>query len=133
MTQPLPKPTPESRPYWDGLKQRKLMLPYCLDCSKPHFYPRVVCPHCGLRRLEWRQASGRGTLYSFVVNHRPPPWRGKDPYVIAVVELDEGPRLMTNLVGVAPDPSRIECDSAVEIEYVDVTAEVTLPFFHPRK
>jgi uncharacterized OB-fold protein len=131
MTRPLPKATPESKPYWDGLKARRLMLPWCQDCGKAHFYPRIVCPHCGSRRIEWRQASGRGTLYSFVINHRPPAWRSKDPYVIAVVQLDEGPRLMTNLVGVAPDPASIRCDAPVEIQYEDVSDEVTLPLFRP--
>jgi uncharacterized OB-fold protein len=129
MSRPLPKPTPESRVYWDGLRARQLMLPRCLDCAKAHFYPRAVCPHCASRRLEWRRASGRGTLYSFVINHRPPAWRGPEPYVIAVIELEEGPRLMANLVGVAPDPSLIRCDAPVEIQYEDVTPEVTLPAF----
>ncbi|MFM9887099.1 MAG: Zn-ribbon domain-containing OB-fold protein [Burkholderiales bacterium] len=131
MTRPLPKPTPESQPYWDALKQRKLVLPLCIDCTKPHFYPRVVCPHCGSRRLEWRDASGRGTLYSFVINHRPPAWRKQEPYVIAVVELDEGPRMMTNLIGIPPDPALIRCDMPVEIVYEDVTPVVTLPQFRP--
>jgi uncharacterized OB-fold protein len=126
---PLPKPTPESLPYWEGLKARRLMLPHCADCSRAHFYPRVVCPHCGSRRIEWRKASGRGKLYSFVINHRPPRHMSSGPYIIAVVELDEGPRMMTNLIGVAPDPALIRCDAPVEIHYDDVTPEVTLPRF----
>lgn len=126
---PLPKPTPESRAYWEGLKQHTLTLPRCKDCGKAHFYPRIVCPFCASRNLEWAAMSGRGKLYSFVINHRPPPYMGKDPFVIAVVELDEGPRLMSNLVGVAPDPARIACDRAVQIEYLDITPEVTLPQF----
>ena len=131
MTRPLPKPTPESQPYWDGLRQRKLVLPQCIDCAKPHFYPRIVCPHCGSRRLEWRHANGRGTLYSFVINHRPPAWRKQVPYVIAVVELDEGPRMMSNLIGIPPDPALIRCDMPVEIVFDDVTPVVTLPQFKP--
>ena len=127
---PLPKPTPDSKPYWDALRENKLMLPRCTECGKAHFYPRHICPYCGSRKVEWFQASGKGKLYSFVINHRPPPWmKTKDPYVIAVIELDEGPRLMSNLVGVAPDPALIRCDSPVAIEYDAVTPEVTLPRF----
>jgi uncharacterized OB-fold protein len=126
---PLPKATPESLAYWEGLKRHELMLPHCTDCAKAHFYPRVVCPHCGSRKLEWRRASGRGRLYSFVINHRPPRTMGSEPYIIAVVELDEGPRMMTNLMGVAPDPALIRCDAAVQIQYEDVTPDVTLPRF----
>jgi uncharacterized protein len=131
MNRPLPEATPESKPYWDGLKAQRLMLPWCQECGKAHFYPRIACPHCSSRRLEWRQASGRGTLYSFVINHRPPPWRGKEPYVIAVVQLEEGPRLMTNLVGVSPDPAVIRCDARVEIHFEKIDEEITLPVFKP--
>ena len=126
---PLPRPTPETKPYWDGLRQHRLMIQRCRDCKKAYFYPRPMCPHCSSRDTEWFQASGRGKLYSFVINHRPPPWMGKDPYVLAVVELDEGPRMMTNLVGVAPDPARIRCDAPVAIHYDDVARDVTLPRF----
>lgn len=128
---PLPKATTETKPYWDGLKEKKLMLPRCAACGKAHFYPRVFCPHCGGRKLEWFQASGKGKLHTFVINHRPPPTMGTDPYVIAVIELDEGPRLMSNLIGIAPDPEKIRCDMPVEIEYDAVTPEVTLPKFRP--
>jgi uncharacterized OB-fold protein len=126
---PLPKATPETKPYWDGLRARKLMLPRCPACGRAHFFPRPFCPHCGGRKVEWFEASGKGRLYTFVINHRPPPYLPKDPYVIAVIELDEGPRLMSNLVGVDPDPAKIRCDARVEIEYDDVTPEVTLPRF----
>ena len=126
---PLPKATPETKPYWDGLKAHKLMVQRCKDCQKAYFFPRPFCPHCFSKNVEWFQASGKGKLYSFVINHRPPPFMGKDPYVIAIVELEEGPRLMTNLVGVAPDPAKIKCDSPVAIHYDDVTKEVTLPKF----
>lgn len=128
---PLPKSTPETKPFWDGLKARKLMIQRCKDCKKAYFYPRPFCPHCFSKNVEWFQASGKGTLYSFVINHRPPPYMGKDPYVIAVVELDEGARMMTNLVGVAPDPAKIKCDSPVVIHFDDVTKDVTLAKFRP--
>ena len=127
---PLPKPTPESKPYFDGLKEHKLMVQRCRECDETYFYPRPFCPSCFSFDVEWFQASGKGTLYSFVINHRPPP--GFDaPYVIAVVELEEGPRMMTNLIGIEPDPELVNCDMPVEIVYDDVTEEVTLPKFRP--
>lgn len=128
---PLPQATPETKPYWDGLKQRKLMIQRCRSCRQAYFYPRPFCPHCFSWDVEWFQASGQGKLYSFVINHRTPPFMGKDPYVIAVVELKEGPRLMSNLVGVAPDPDKLRCDMPVVVDFQDVTPEITLPKFRP--
>ena len=128
---PLPSPTPETRPYWDALKEHKLLIQRCKDCSKAYFYPRPFCPHCFSSNVEWFEASGKGTLYSFVINHRPAPGFGSDPYVIAVVELEEGPRMMSNLIDIESDPEKVHCDMAVEIAYLDVTDEVTLPQFRP--
>ena len=105
------------------------MIQRCNTCDRAYFYPRPFCPNCFSFDTEWFEASGRGTLYSFVINQRPPPGFGTEPYVIAVVELEEGPRMMTNLVGVEPDPENISCDAPVEIVYDDVTDDVTLPKF----
>jgi len=127
----LPTPTPETKPYWDALKEHRLLIQRCKECQRAYFYPRPFCPRCFSFNVEWFEASGRGKLYSFVINHRPAPGFGPEPYVIAVVELDEGPRMMTNLVDVEPDPDKINCDMPVRIVYEDVTAEVTLPKFRP--
>ncbi len=127
---PLPKATPETQPFWDGLKEGKLMIQRCRGCG-PYFYPRPFCPSCFSWDVEWFQASGKGRLYSFVINHRPPPYMGEEPFVIAVVELDEGPRMMTNLIDVEPDPAKVRCDMPVQIAFVKVTDEVTLPKFRP--
>jgi uncharacterized OB-fold protein len=128
---PLPSPTPETKPYWDALKEHKLLIQRCQDCEKAYFYPRPFCPLCFSKNVEWFEASGKGTLYSFVINHRPAPGFGPDPYVIAVVELEEGPRMMSNLIDIDADPDKVHCDMAVEIAYLDVTDEVTLPQFRP--
>src|SRR5262245_59371520 len=98
---PLPKPTPDTLPFWEGLKAHELRIQRCRACSKAYFYPRNVCPHCLSGDVEWFRASGRGKLHTFVVNHTP----GKNfplpaPYVIAIVELEEGPRMLTNLIGI---------------------------------
>lgn len=125
---PLPQPTPETRRFFDGLRERRLLIQRCGDCGKAYYYARPFCPECLSGDVAWEEASGKGTLYSFVINYRSPP--GFDaPYIIAVVELAEGPRMMTNLVGVEPDPELVRCDMAVEIVFEDVSEEVTLPKF----
>ncbi|MCC6474427.1 MAG: hypothetical protein IT514_11840, partial [Burkholderiales bacterium] len=72
MSRPLPSPTPETRPFWDAARAGRLALPWCAACGRAHFYPRSFCPHCGGRVLRWHDASGRGTVYTFTVNHRAP-------------------------------------------------------------
>jgi hypothetical protein len=98
-----------------------------------YFYPRPLCPACLSRRVRWVDASGRGRLHTFVINHRPP--RGfpvAAPFVIGIVELEEGPRMMSHIVGVTPDPAALRCDMPLEVVFEDLTAEITLPKFRPR-
>jgi uncharacterized OB-fold protein len=127
---PLPKPTPETQPFWDGLKAHELRVMHCTACDLVYLYPRPYCPRCMSDKTEWQTASGRGKLHTFNVNHRPPP-QFPSPIVIAVVELDEGPRLMSNLVEVDQDPAQLSIDMPLEIVYDDVTPEITLPKFRP--
>ena len=96
---PLPSPiTPEAKPFWDGCRAEKLMLPRCEDCGHVFFYPRILCPRCHSRKVGWMQASGRGTLHSFEIAHQAfqKAWKIKPPYVLAMVQLEEGPRMMSN-------------------------------------
>ena len=127
---PLPHPTPESKPFFDALKERRLLIQRCEECGLAYYYPRPFCPACLSGRVEWEQASGRGKLYSFVINQRAAPGFVA-PYIIAVVELDEGPRMMTNLVDVEPDPELVRCEMPVEIVFDDVDDNFTLPRFRP--
>jgi uncharacterized OB-fold protein len=128
----LPQPTPETRPYWDAAREGRLVLPWCEACGQPHFYPRALCPHCGGARLSWRQASGRGRLHTYVINHKAAKgFEERVPYVIAVVELEEGPRLMTNIEIADPTPEALRIDMPVEVAFRMVTREVTLPVFRP--
>ena len=127
---PLPQPTPESKPFFDALKERRLLIQRCQECGHAYYYPRPFCPACLSGRVEWEQASGRGKLYSFVINQRAAPGFVA-PYIIAVVELDEGPRMMTNLVDVEPDPELVRCEMPVEIVFDDVDDNFTLPRFRP--
>lgn len=130
---PLPEPDPATRPYWDSLRAHALQVQRCAACGRSVFYPRAVCPHCFGGPLEWRRVSGRGALYSFTVVHRAPTpaFRLDVPYVVALVDLDEGVRLMGTLVDVAPIPEHIHIGMPVAAVYDDVTPEVTLLRFRP--
>lgn len=134
LERPLPQPlTPEGRPYWEGLKQGKLMIPRCEDCRRAFFYPRAVCPGCGSRRHQWEQASGRGRLHAFSIVHQSinKAMRVPLPYVLAMIELEEGPRMMSNLVNVEPDPARLRCDMPVRVVFRPLTDEVTVSLWEP--
>ena len=128
---PLPRIDEESRGYWEALVRHELAFQRCGDCGTKRFPPRAVCPACLSSKVEWVRASGRGTVYSFTVTHQnqAPGFREALPYVLAVVQLEEGPRMMTNVVGCAPDDVRV--GMAVAVEYEDVTAEITLAKFKP--
>jgi uncharacterized OB-fold protein len=131
-TGPIPVPTPETRPFWEAARRHELVAQRCRACGEHVFYPRAVCPRCFGNELEWRRLGGRGTLHTFTVVYRGA--RGfplGPPYVIAVVELAEGPRLMTNLVGIEPDPARIRIGMAVEVVFEDVSDDIALPRFRP--
>ncbi len=127
----LPRPTPETEAYWSALREHRLQLPWCVECGKAHFYPRLLCPHCGSEKLEWRAASGRGSIHTFVINHKAAKgYEDKTPYVIAVIELEEGPRMLSNLVmDEAPTPDNVKIGMPVTITYEDITPQVTLPRF----
>jgi uncharacterized OB-fold protein len=127
---PLPQPTPETRHFWEGTRARELRLQRCDGCAHVYFPPRPFCPKCASKQVSVFKASGRGTLYSYVINHRAPPGF-EAPYSIAVVELDEGPRMMTNIVGTPQTPEALELDMPVEAVFEDFGDEITLPFFKP--
>jgi uncharacterized OB-fold protein len=109
------------------------MLPRCRECRRAFFYPRVLCPFCHAADIEWFQASGRGRLYSFEIAYQTfnKAYKVKPPYVLAMIELDEGPRMMSNLVGIEADPKRIRCDMPVEVVYEKLTDEITLALWKP--
>ncbi len=136
LERPLPSPiTPEAKPFWDGLREGKLLLPKCGACGHVFFYPRAVCPRCHARDIGWIQSSGRGTLHAFEIAYQVfnKAWKIKPPYVLAMVELAEGPRMMTNLVNVAPDPKVITCDMPVRVVFSKLSDEITLPLFEPAR
>jgi uncharacterized protein len=127
----IPEPTPDTQPFWDGCAAGELRLQRCLDCGKPYFYPRPVCPECGSTRIEWFAASGRATLHSYVISHRPAPgFENEAPYAIAVVELAEGPRMMTNITGVPNTPEDLVLDMPLQVTF-EQRGDVSLPVFEP--
>ena len=128
---PIPYPSPETQPFWDACRRHELMLPFCKACDQFFFYPRAFCPRCFSWDIDWRACTGHGTLYSFAIQFRPQMMGFMTPYVTAIVQLDEGPRMMTNLIGIDPTPEAIRCDMPVEVSWEDVTDEVTLPLFKP--
>lgn len=127
----VPAPTPETQPYWDGAAAGELRIQRCTDCGKPYFYPRPLCPSCGSGRVEWFTASGDAILYSYVISHRPAPGFEDDaPYAIAVVQLAEGPRMMTSLVGVPATPQALVLDMPLRVTF-EQRGGFWLPVFAP--
>lgn len=128
---PEPRPTPETQPFWDGCRDGELRIQRCRSCSRHYFYPRPDCPHCAGRDTEWVPAAGTATLYSYVINHRPAPgFADEGPYVIAVVELPEGVRMMSNIVNVEPDPDRLPLDLPLRVVF-EQRGDEMLPQFEP--
>ena len=128
---PLPVVQPWSKPFWEGAKQHKLMIQICNDCGLKIFYPRKYCPDCWSANLAWFEASGRGKVFSYSITMAGVEERfGEDlPYVLALVDLEEGIRMMTNIVDCKPEEVIIGID--VEVAFKDVTDEFTLPMFRP--
>jgi uncharacterized OB-fold protein len=109
MDKPMPEPTPVTRPFWDGLREHKIRIQYSPSAGRYVFYPRILAPGTLADDLEWREVSGAGTLYTFTVADRPtaPPWADALPQLLAIVELDEGPRLSSEMVDVDPAALRV--------------------------
>jgi uncharacterized OB-fold protein len=133
MTQrPLPAITPETRHFWEGARAGELRLQRCTVCSHVYFPPRPFCPQCAAQHIQVFRASGRATLYSYVIHHRPTPGF-TPPYSIAVVQLEEGPRMMTNIVDIEQTPEALQLDMPLEVTFERLTDEISLPLFRPAR
>ncbi len=132
LKRPLPHPTPETQHFWEGTRQGELRLQRCDDCRHVYFPPRPFCPKCASRKVSVFKASGRAKLYSYVISHRPAPGF-TSPYAIAVVELAEGPRMMTNIAGCAQTPEVLALDMPLEAVFEKQTDDITLALFKPVK
>ncbi len=128
---PIPRPAPESVKYWEAAKEHRLEIPRCNACGKFWFPPSQSCPHCLAADFTWTPVSGRGKVFSFVTFHRVyhPAFAKEVPYVVALVELEEGPRLLTNIVGVKPES--VTCEMPVKVVFDDVAEDVSVPKFEP--
>jgi uncharacterized protein len=132
-SKPLPRPlSPElTKPFWEAAKRHELVMPRCKTCDHLFFYPRAECPRCLSNHLEWMKVSGRGRLHTYTVVYQPAnaAFRDDAPYVYAVVQLDEGPRVVSNVVQC--DIEAVRVDMPLEVIFDDVTSEWTLVKFKP--
>lgn len=122
-----------SAPFWDATRARLLTLQWCIDCETPVFYPRAVCPGCLGSALEWRPASGDGCVYAVTVEHRPqnPGMAAMAPYAVALVDLDEGVRMLTNVVGCPPE--EVSVGMRVSVTWEALSDGRHLPLFEPSR
>ena len=121
----------ESRPYWEAAREGRLLIKRCNACGRAHHYPRPFCPSCWSEDVEWQEATGRGTVYTYSIVFRNDlaPFSEWGPYVPAVVELEEGPRLMTNIVDC--DPESLAVGLPVRVAFRELTEEWSAPVFRP--
>ena len=127
----LPAATPLTQPYWDGVREHKLLFQRCRRCGERWHPPMPRCPACQAADYDWLESTGLGSVYTWTVVEHPthPAFQDKVPYVVAVVELDEGPRIVANIVDC--EPYAVSGSMRVRVTYQDVTESVTLPQFVP--
>lgn len=128
---PLPRVDEETRGYWEACRRHELYIQRCRACGSKRHYPRALCPTCLSDDTEWLRCTGTGTVYTFTVTHQnqAPGFRDELPYVLAYVELDEGPRLLTNIVQCPVDAVHI--GQRVTVVFEDVSDEIAIPRFRP--
>jgi len=127
----LPTPDDDTLPFWEACREGTFLLRHCAACGEFHYYPRPFCPKCWSADVEWVPASGRARLYTYSVVHANdlPPWPERVPYVAAVVDLEEGPRVMTNVEGC--DFDEIEIGMPLVVAFKPIADDVTIPVFRP--
>jgi uncharacterized protein len=119
-----PAVNPETKPFWDAAREGRFLVPFCAACGRAHWYPRAICPFCASDKVEWREASGKGTIYTFSVMRRV-----KEPYAIAHVTLAEGPTMLTNIVNCDFDKLRI--GQPVAVVFQETEGGPPVPMFKP--
>lgn len=122
-----------TRPFWDGAAAGRLVIGHCDDCDDAIFYPRPFCPNCWGENVSWREASGRATLYTWSIVYRNdvPPFASRVPYVAAIVELKEGPKMMTNVIDCEFDALAV--GMALEVTFAPLGESLKMPVFRPAK
>ena len=135
MTQGYAKPLPvtdeDTQPFWDFCKRHELRVQKCLKCGKLHYPPSPICPHCLHMESEWARLSGKGRVYSFIIVRRRyhPGFDKELPYTVAIVETDEGIRMLSNIIGCKPEA--VTVDMPVEVVFEDASPEFAIPKFKP--
>jgi uncharacterized OB-fold protein len=126
MTRKITSPvvTVETKAFWDAAREGRFLIPFCTACGKAHWYPRAICPFCAGDTIEWRNGSGKGTIYTFSVMRR-----AKEPYVIAQVTLAEGPTMLTNIVDC--DPDKVAIGQPVAVVFRETENGPPAPMFRP--
>lgn len=129
---PLPTPDDSNRPFWTAAREGKLVLQTCGDCGHIRYPINHVCPACLSEVFEWRPLSGRGTVYSSIVFHQVyhPEFAADVPYNVSLVQLEEGPRMFSNVLGVPP--SEVKVGDRVQVTFDQVTDEIAIPRFTKR-
>jgi uncharacterized OB-fold protein len=125
-----PVPTPDTRPFWDAAEEGRLRIQRCRQCTRYYFYPRRFCRYCASPDVEWVDVSGRARLLSYVINRRPLPGAEAFSPVIAVVELQEGPTMLTNVVDVDPVPENLPLDLPLTVAFQQ-RGRTAVPVFKP--
>ncbi len=130
---PLPRVNDDNKEFWAGSKRHQLRFQRCQSCGHVRWPASLFCPMCLGRDTEWIVSEGKGRVYTYAVYHVAyhPGFEKELPYVVAIVELEEGPRLLTNIVGCQPD--EVRCEMPVEVTWEDITEEISLPKFRPRR
>ena len=130
---PLPQVTPEMKPFWDAARRHELVVQRCTGCGTHRFPARDICSRCLSRDAAWTPVSGRGSVFSWAIMHQVyhPGFAAEVPYAVVVIELDEGARLVSNLVDCPP--ADIRAGMPVEVVFDDVASDVSLPKFRPRR
>jgi uncharacterized OB-fold protein len=128
---PVPRPAPESLPYWEAAKQHRLDIPHCRGCDEYFFPPARICPRCTASDVDFVTVSGRGKIFSYVIFDRVyhPGFADDVPYAVALVELAEGPRLISNIIGIPAE--QVSCDMLVAVVFDDAAGGVPVPKFKP--
>ena len=132
-SRPVPTPSIQSQPFWEGCAWGELLLQRCKSCQTVWHPPSPLCPSCFSTDYEWAPASGKGTVYTFSVIHHPfrRVWEPFVPYTLAVIELAEGPKLLSNVIDIAPDD--VQVGMAVEVTFQQLSDTISLPLFRPVK
>ena len=128
---PLPQTNSDTQPFWEGCRAHELRFQKCMECGHVRWPPSMICPECHADRMEWITSGGKGGVYTYAVYHRAfhPAFKDDLPYVSAIVELAEGPHLLTNIIGC--EPEEVRCDMPVKVVWEDATDVFSLPKFKP--